>query len=316
MKSFSLAFEVISPLFVWMAIGYACRSLLNLNDEWIRKTNDVMFRIFLSALLFKNMAESNLSLLDMGMFRLVGFVFSVLLLLIGALVLIVPRLEKESSRRGTVIQGIYRSNTALFGIPVAVSIYGAQNTAPVSLMLACGVVMFNIVAVLVLEHYRSQGKRTKPVDLLKRICTNPLILGIAAGLLVNLLHIPLPTFLKAAVWGMADCATPVSFFLLGASFSFASAAHNFKTLTGVVLTKLVLSPLIAIGAAILLGFQGQQLLAVLIIFAPPTAVSSYPMACAMGGDGELASEIVVFTSLFSVLTMFLWLFGLNYFSLL
>jgi predicted permease len=45
----------------------------------------------------------------------------------------------------------------------------------------------------------------------------------------------------------------------------------------------------------------------------PTAVSSYTMAQQMGGDGELAGEIVVFTTGVSIITIFIWIFVLKQF---
>ena len=44
------------------------------------------------------------------------------------------------------------------------------------------------------------------------------------------------------------------------------------------------------------------------MFAAPGAVSSFTMAEQMGADGDLAGQIVVFTSLFSIITMFFWIF--------
>ena len=80
--------------------------------------------------------------------------------------------------------------------------------------------------------------------------------------------------------------------------------------------RLVILPAIAVFFAVLLGFRGLPLGCVLLIFAPPVAVNSYTMALEMGGDGELAAEIVVLTAAFSCLTLFLWIFLLKSLGLL
>jgi predicted permease len=49
-------------------------------------------------------------------------------------------------------------------------------------------------------------------------------------------------------------------------------------------------------AAVLFGFRNEVLVPLLLMSGAPTAVSSYTMAQQMGGDGELAGEIVVFTT--------------------
>ena len=52
------------------------------------------------------------------------------------------------------------------------------------------------------------------------------------------------------------------------------------------------------------------------LFASPTAVSSFTMAQQMDGDSQLAGQLVVFGSLFSILTIFLWVFSFKQLGLL
>jgi predicted permease len=66
----------------------------------------------------------------------------------------------------------------------------------------------------------------------------------------------------------------------------------------------------------LLGLRNEMLVPVLIFFGAPTAVSSFPMAQQMDGDGELAASLVVFTSALSILTIFVWVFVLKTLALI
>lgn len=309
MSSFLLALNVVLPLCLWMAVGYGSRRIFKIEDSFISKANVVLFRVFLPLLLFKNMLDSDIATEFTSAGPLVLYIIVVIVATFAALMLLVPRVVKENARRGVIIQGIMRSNTALYGIPVALSVYGEGNIGVIVLLVAVGVSLFNIFSVSALEIYR--GGQLKIGSLLLKIITNPLILGILIGIAFNLLGIALPTFLSSAVSGFAGIATPFSFFLLGAGFSFAAAARNRKALTGVVLCRLVVVPFVWVGIALLLGFRELSLLGVLVITGPPTAVSSYTMASAMGADAQLANEIVVFTSVFSVISMFLWVFTLR-----
>ena len=98
---------------------------------------------------------------------------------------------------------------------------------------------------------------------------------------------------------------------MGASFTFASVREHRHLLTVCLLGKLVLLPAVWLVVGALLGFKGAQLCALMIIFAAPTALTSFPMAKEMGGNSALAGEIVVFTSAFSMLTTFLWIWLLG-----
>ena len=61
----------------------------------------------------------------------------------------------------------------------------------------------------------------------------------------------------------------------------------------------------------MLGIRGVELFLILAVYATPVATASYPMAQNMGGDGELAGQMVVISTVASVGTLFLWIFLLN-----
>ncbi len=307
-ESFLLSLNIVLPLFLMMATGYALRRMIGLESTWLQTTNKLVFRLFMPLLLFRNMLESDLStVFSPGMLSLIAFAVVAIVLTFLLLYIIVPRMEPENPRRGVLIQGIFRSNMALFGIPVALSLYGEGNITVVTVLVSFAIPLFNVFAVLSLKMFEDCKPDWK--DILKSILTNPLILAITAGILCNVSGILLPAPVQKAVWAFSDCATPISFLVLGASFTFASVAKNRRALIGATLSRLVFVPLFWLSIGVLLGFRDQQLFALMMLFTPPTAVSSYPMACAMKGDGQLASEIVVFTSAFSVASIFLWIFA-------
>lgn len=80
--------------------------------------------------------------------------------------------------------------------------------------------------------------------------------------------------------------------------------------------RLICVPLVTLLVGWLLGMRGVELIAVLSVFAAPTAVASTPMAQEMGGDAELAGEIVAVTSFFSIITIFLWILVMSKLGLL
>ena len=78
----------------------------------------------------------------------------------------------------------------------------------------------------------------------------------------------------------------------------------------------MLIPAIFLPIGIALGFRGPELAVLIALFASPTAVSSFTMAQQMDGDAQLAGQLVVFGSLFSILTIFLWVFSFKQLGLL
>ena len=98
----------------------------------------------------------------------------------------------------------------------------------------------------------------------------------------------------------------MSLIALGASFEFAAVKKYAKKITWATLGKLVFMPAVLIPTAILMGFRSTNLLTIMVFACAPNAVNSYSTAVALGGDADLANEIVVMSSLFSLITMFAW----------
>ncbi|MEE1042756.1 MAG: AEC family transporter [Clostridia bacterium] len=116
----------------------------------------------------------------------------------------------------------------------------------------------------------------------------------------------MPDFCNNIVRDLSRVATPLALIGLGGSFTFGSIKNNIKPLTFILGLKLVIVPAAAIGiSAYAFGFRGAPIVTLISIFASPTAVSSFTMAQSMGGDSDLAGQTVVFTSAFSIITVFL-----------
>ena len=169
--------------------------------------------------------------------------------------------------------------------------------------------MFNILAVVCLETFR--GGKPDVKKILRGIATNPLIIASVLGIALNLLGIALPTGVKKSVADIGKIATPLSLVVLGAGFRFNAIRGSVRQIAICLTGKLIVSPLLAVVAGVMLGLRNEMLVPVLAVFGSPIAVSSYTMAEQMDGDGRLAASLVVLTSVCSIVTMFLFIFALK-----
>jgi predicted permease len=211
-----------------------------------------------------------------------------------------------------VIQGIYRSNFVLFGLQVSASLCPQNELGTVAILIAVIIPMYNLFAVLLFEIFR-EGK-VQIGRVLVNISKNPLIIGSLLGIAALFSGIRFGTMVDGTLADIAKLATPMSLVLLGATITLGGMVRQWKILTVVTFCRLVLVPGIFLGGAILLGFRHTALVALMVMFAAPTAVSSFPMAITMGGDGELAGQIVASTTIFSVVSIFVWTYFLHYFA--
>lgn len=307
MDNLILSFNVVLPLFLCIMLGYFLRRIHLVDTPSLNTMNKLCFKVFLPIYLFNNIATTNLAaafngkLLAAAYFGVIGqFVL---------LFLLIPRIEKENSRRGVLIQAMFRSNFALFGLPLALSLCGTEKVGPTSILVGLTVPLFNILAVVSLESFR--GGKPSVKKMAKGIATNPLIIASLIGIAFNLLDFTLPSAVQKSVNDLGGVATPLSLVALGGSFMVDKVKEYRKQLTIGVLGRLVFSPLIMVSVGILLGFRNELLIPLLIMSGAPTAVSSFPMAQQMDGDGELAAGLVVFTSAFAIFSMFVWIFVLK-----
>lgn len=310
MESLILAINVVIPLFLLMALGYILNITHMLDDKTLSVLNKLVFKVFLPALLFYNIYRTNLATAVQG--GLILYASVAVIVMAAAMFVFVPLLEKDNKKRGVIIQGIFRSNFVLFGIPVATAILGENNVGVTSVLIAIVVPLFNILAVITLEFFRG-GKFTakKILIMLKGVFTNPLILSSLVGIVFLWLGIKLPKPLETTVSDVSKLATPISLIVLGGTFRFRRVSGNIKQLAIMVVGKLVVYPCVVIFTALKLGFTGAAIVSLLSMTASPTAVSSYTMAEEMESDGELAGQGVVLTTAFSIFTVFIFVLVLS-----
>lgn len=296
--------NAVLPMCLVMALGYGTRRLGWIRREEISAINKIAFRIFLPCLLYYNVYCSDLS----GSFDplLMAYAVGGVLLTFGLSLGYTLLTEKLPERRGVMIQGMFRSNYVIMGIPVATALLGADQLGTVSILIAVVVPLFNMLAVVVLEVFR--GQKPKPLHILGQIAKNPLVIGSVLGILTLAAGIRLPHILEQTIQNISAIASPLQLFLLGAFFQFSGLKTYRRELVTVSAAKLIVAPGLFLGLGELLGFRGVAFVSLIGVFASPTAVNSFTMAQQMGGDAELAGDIVVTTSAVSILTMFLWIF--------
>ncbi len=186
-------------------------------------------------------------------------------------------------------------------------------------------------------------------SILLNIVKNPLIIGVAVGLvLVGIREIERACgwikliedggvtkevvafrlsaelkFLYTAIKDLKAIASPLALIVLGGQFEFSAVKGMTKEIIAGTIWRIVVAPLIGIGVAILLSnytdlftFDSTVYPTLIALFGTPVAVSSAIMAGEMKNDEQLATQLVVWTSIGSIITIFVIVFALMSFGLL
>lgn len=312
MDSMWIAFRTVLPLLLMMAVGFLIRRAGIMNETSVSQANRAVYTVFLPLLIFQNIRTSTF---DIGLdWRFVFYVVAAVLFQFLLALCIVLLSEKNNSKRGVMLQGMFHANYVLFGVMVCVNLFGSETAAVASLMTAIIVPMFALLSIISLAMF--DGGRPGFFKTLTGVFLNPMTIACALGILCVFFDVSLPDPVERTVGYLSSIATPLAFVLLGASFGFKEVKNSVKGLSITLLMKLLVFPAIFLGVGILLGFRGGDLAVLLAIFASPVAVSTFTLAGEMGGDEQLAGQLVIFSSLLSIVTIFLFIFLLRYFAFL
>ena len=313
LESFLVALNAVAPFMVLLGIGALAIRFRLTDRAFMNRLNTLNYRLFFPFMMFNSIYNAKPE--DTPSLKLILTGVLSVLLLVVVLIIIVPRVATENPRRGVIIQAIFRSNFVIYGIPLTTYVFGPERSSVCGMMVLIMVSVFNIAGVVVLELFREGGKvRIGP--LLVGLLKNPLLQGCVAGLVFYLLRVPLPPFITSPVASLATVATTLAMLVLGANLVFDEIRKNRRTIAVVLTVRLVLLPLIMLPVAYLIGLRGVELFLILMIFGTPVATASYPMAQNMGGDGQLAGQLVFVSTVASLGTIFLYIYALSRLGLL
>lgn len=323
MNALIFALNAVLPIVLTVVIGYILKRIGLITQELAKALNKLVFRVFLPIMLFLNVYQiEEFSITEIGF---IGYAIASVAVMFFIVIPIVCVFTKDGKKRGALLQGSFRSNYALIGIPLAESIAGDSGVLSATVLSAVLVPFYNVLAVISLSVFGDGQKKTSVRKIVTDILKNPLIDSIAIGLVFLGARVILDnygiTFSPESVkpiWSvlenMGALATPLALISLGAQFEFSAVKELRRELSFALVTRIIAFPIVGIGIAYLLfsdAFSAGQFAVLIAVFATPVAVSSVPMTQEMGGDSTLAGQIVVFTTLFSVLSVFLSCFLLR-----
>lgn len=314
MNSFVFALNAVTPIILTVAIGYILKKVGLISGDLAKSLNRLVFRLALPSMLFLNVYNiEDIGDIDFSYLIYVLAVLFAVFLISVPLVIIVTKVHK---RRGSLLQATFRSNFALIGIPISRALFGAEGVAVATLLSAIVIPLYNVLAVVGLSIFNDDGTKPSLKKIVLGILKNPLIQSIAAGIALLGLR---AVFINSGIdfrlsditpifkvlGYLSDLATPLALLVLGAQFEFSAIKELRREIIFGTVMRTVAVPLIGIGLAYLLGiFTGAHFAVFVAVFATPVAVSSVPMAEAMGSDSALAGQLVIWTTLLSTVSVF------------
>lgn len=316
--------NAVFPILFLIFLGYFGRRTGMLSDQTVAQINRFNFRFGYFCLMFTNIYSVDLS---------EGLPLVMIALVLGIIVLLTlvgwgasAFLTKERSRKGILIQASFRSNYAIIGMMMAQALAGQEAAALVAIFQLPAVLYYNTVSVLVMSIYSDSKKKPSVGSVLHSMATNPLIQGIMTAIVVLLLRPLVPTgadgqpvfsisgtlpWLLSTMTHLTRMATPLSLICLGGNLKISEAGGYMKELVGGVILRLISAPIIGFSIVYLAERAGiisisPPMVAMLVsVLGSPLATAAAIMAKEMDADAGLAGQLVVWTSILSMGTLFI-----------
>jgi predicted permease len=287
-------------LFLVIVAGHLARRIL-LPDPGVWNAGEkISYYLLVPALLIETLAKAKLSSVPVG--AIATALLAANLSMATLLLLIRKPIETRFQIHGPAFTSIFQGSTrwnAFVALAMAGNLYGEAGVTLASVAMAVLIPVLNVQSVWVLRRYGSgQGG-----SLLRGLATNPFIIGITVGLLLNFTGLAPPQPVMSALNMVGSGALGLGLLLVGAGLRLEDLGRpNLALMLGLGL-RLIVQPAIGGVAALALGLSGPAVAVVVICLAVPTASACYVLARQMGGDAPLMAAILTAQTLVSFLTL-------------
>lgn len=320
------AVNAVFPVVLMTLLGYVLQWIGFLSGEFIRIGSKLSFKVLIPCMLFVNVYNIE----SFAVIRWDVVLYCVAILLVIFILGFVTAVLTTSipERRGVILQGTFRSNMAIMGLSLASVLGGPEAVATSAIVSAFTLPVMNIFAVIALTVFLENDGANKinVGGILKNIIKNPIIDGILVGMVFLALRALQVRMFGRVVFSLSGqlkfvyttltnikaIASPFALMILGAQFDFSASKGMLREIVVGTLWRILIAPALAIGTAVLLteytsilNFGINEYPALIALFGTPVAVSSAIMAGQMKNDEQLGTQLVVWTSLCSIPTIFL-----------
>ncbi|MFV0359043.1 AEC family transporter [Tropicimonas sp.] len=302
--------NTILPVFVVVGFGYLATSRGLFSESAVDGLMTFAQSFAIPALLFRAMSTLDLgSILTLPLFLTYygGATASFLAALLGARFLL-GRPWTDSIAIG--FAGLF-ANGLLLGVPVTERAFGPDATAGNFGIIAVNSAYCYTIGITMMETVlaRQSGgtMRNLPGRVLKAMFRNNMIIGILAGIAVNLTGLPIPEFFGDSLDLIARAALPAALFGLGGVLCNYRPEGDLRAIALIVVCSLLLHPATSWGIGLAVGLPTPAFRSAIVMAAMAPGVNTYIFANLYGvGKRVVASSILIGTAL-SLFTSWAWL---------
>jgi len=288
-----LFWERVLPILLLVALGYLFQRRMKIDASTLNRVN---LYLFVPALTLSRLAETPLSAKTVGTVAVVTLLNALTLWLLSFFAGRLMRLDPQN--QATVALGAMLGNSGNFGLPLIELVLGRQFVGYQALVLA-----FNNVLTFTVGIWLLARTKLSFAEAIKRVLSMPLIYAVLLGIFLSATQTSLPRPLLTSLRYLGDGLIPVALVTLGVQLAEQAELKDGMAISVAAILRLIVSPLSMVVIVHLLGVQAELARVLILGASVPTAVNTALLAIELQVNPNLASAIVLVTTVLCPLTV-------------
>ncbi len=289
----------ILPVFALIALGTGLKAATFLWPAFWEGAEWLTYFLLFPALLLRTLATAEFG--DLEVLPMTAAIAGAVLVMAASLLAAKPSLRMGGATFTSLFQGSIRFNTYI-GLAAASGVLGAAGLAAAAVAVALLVPLGNLLSVATLAWHAAET-RPRPVEILRQLALNPLIMASVLGIAINIGGFALPPVIDSILMELGRIALPLGLMAVGAGLDFAAARRGGRTLALACLLKLAVLPALTALGCWIFGAAGVSAAVAVLFNGLPTAPSAYILARQMGGEARLMASIITAQVALAALTL-------------
>lgn len=301
---FTILKDIILPIFIIMAVGYICQKKFNLNIQTLARLN-IYFLV--PGFIFVRLYETNIQL---NIFvKILSFILLYVFILYVIVKLIARLLKLTRGTEAVFSNSVLFFNSGNYGVPVNDLVFKSD---PFAASIQVIFLMFQNIFIFTYGIFSLQSVKSGKLQALLSYLRMPVIYALLLGLFLGAFNVTIPGFILVPAHYVADAMIALALFTLGAQVAGIQFTSGLGLVYMSLSLRLLIGPFVALGMIYSFGLSGITAQAILIASSMPTSVNSAVIAEEYGNHPNVAAQIVLFSTLFSsiTVTLFIYLAGM------
>jgi malate permease and related proteins len=299
LENLILSLTVVTPLFFTIALGYGVKQSKLIKEATFIEFNKFTFNVLFPILIFIGIYNSDINTFLNAKLVIGTALITLALFIYGQVISRV--VGKDPNNQVVVSHSMFRTNFLIIGFPILAALYGNEGAVYGFLLVALSNPIFNPLSVLNFELFNK--KKIKLRNILINLLTSPLNIATVLGFLFLIFNIPLPAIISSTLSSLANIAPTFALIILGGTLRLKTISQVGFEFIFTILNRLVIIPLVLLAVLIALNYNAIETMALVLFFGTPVAVISYSFTVEYNANKELASALIVFSTILSAFSL-------------